>query len=322
MDTLRAAAWCRTVRVSRNPARSHLVTVDVVRRDPLAAREIVTWEGLRAARLSIWDPVHVGVDEHGRPVRVRLLERNLLVGGEPGSGKSSLINLVAAHAALSPDCVLVLMDGNRVQLGPWRRIAERFAGSDITDAISAWAAVRAEMDRRYDLLDSLPGVNRKITPELAARHGLVPWVVICDEAAFYSSVTGDRAKQREWSTLARDAVARGRASGVITVLATQRPTSEIIPTSLRDLFGFRCAMRCTTNTSSDVILGEGWANDGYSATDIDPMARGVGWLRAEDGTPARVKAAWLSDENIGAVAERAAVLRADVLPVAAAVGAA
>ena len=44
--------------------------------------------------LSIWQPVHLGTDETGRPVRVDLAERNLLIGGEPGAGKSVALNLI------------------------------------------------------------------------------------------------------------------------------------------------------------------------------------------------------------------------------------
>ena len=62
--------------------------------------------------------------------------------------------------------------------------------------------------------------------------------------------------------------------------------------------------------SSDTILGHGWANQGYSATEIDPQARGVGWLRAEDGIPRRVKAAYLTDQQIIDLAAWAAQARA------------
>ena len=107
-----------------------------------------------------------------------------------------------------------------------------------------------------------------------------------------------------------DIVARGRAPGIIPVEATQRPSADIIPTSLRDLFGYRWAFRCSTEASSDTFLGHGWANQGYSATEIDPQARGVSWLRAEDGIPRRVKAAYLSDEEIIHLAAWAAQARA------------
>jgi DNA segregation ATPase FtsK/SpoIIIE, S-DNA-T family len=57
-------------------------------------------------------------------------------------------------------------------------------------------------------------------------------------------------------------------------------------------------------------LGHGWASMGYTATEIDPKARGVGWLRAEDGIPRRVKAAYLTDEDIIHLAAWAAQARA------------
>ena len=104
-------------------------------------------------------------------------------------------------------------------------------------------------------------------------------------------------------------VARGRAPGIIPVEATQRPSADIIPTSLRDLFGYRWAFRCSTEASSDTILGHGWASKGYTAEDIDPQARGVSWLRAEDGLPRKVKAAYLSDDQIITLADQATALR-------------
>jgi hypothetical protein len=59
-----------------------------------------------------------------------------------------------------------------------------------------------------------------------------------------------------------------------------------------DLFGYRWAFRCTTDASSDVILGHGWASEDYTAAHIDPTSRGVGWLIVEGGTPRRMKAAY------------------------------
>src|SRR4029453_2439491 len=80
--------------------------------------------------LSIWDPIHLGIDEAGHQVSISLIERNLLIGGEPGAGKSNALNLIVAHAALSTDCRLVLVDGKQVELGPWRGGADIFLGPD------------------------------------------------------------------------------------------------------------------------------------------------------------------------------------------------
>ena len=74
---------------------------------------------------SIFDPAHVGMDEYGDQVNVELAEKNILVGGEPGGGKSVALNLLVAHAALSADCTLILIDGKQVELGPWRALRRR-----------------------------------------------------------------------------------------------------------------------------------------------------------------------------------------------------
>jgi S-DNA-T family DNA segregation ATPase FtsK/SpoIIIE len=255
---------------------------------------------------SIWRPVHLGIDESGAPVHVTLAERNLLIGGEPGSGKSVTVNLIVGHAALSTDCRLVLIDGKRVELGLWRACAEAFIGPSIVDCIAVLRRLQSMMDSRYDVL--LNAGRRKITAET----GLPVVVVVIDELAYFSSTVGDTKQQKEFVALVRDLVARGRAAGIIVVAATQRPSADIVPTSLRDLLGYRLAFRCSTDSSSDVILGHGWANEGYTAADVDPAARGVGWLIAEGGIPRRIKTAFLDDDKVAALAHHAAKLRADL----------
>jgi DNA segregation ATPase FtsK/SpoIIIE, S-DNA-T family len=255
------------------------------------------------AELSIWDGVHLGVDEAGAAVRVGLAERNLLIGGEPGAGKSVALNLIVAHAALSADCDLVLVDGKRVELGLWRSCATEFIGPDLGRAIEVMRRLRSDMDSRYDAL--LSRGERKVTRTSGVRVVLV----VVDELAYFSATVGEAKQQKEFVGLVRDLVARGRAAGVIVVAATQRPSADIVPTSLRDLFGYRWAFRCSTDASSDVILGHGWANQGYSATTVNPTTRGVGWLIAEGGQPRRMKAAYLRDDQVAALARRAAELR-------------
>src|SRR5262245_47226380 len=113
--------------------------------------------------LSIWQRVHLGVDENGEHVYVNLAERNILLGGEPGTGKSNGINPICAHGALSADCRLVLIDGKQVELGPWRHCADKFVGPSVTDAIDCAHRLQHLMNDRYDLL--LAAGLRKITPE-------------------------------------------------------------------------------------------------------------------------------------------------------------
>jgi len=107
----------------------------------------------------------------------------------------------------------------------------------------------------------------------------------------------------------RDVVARGRAAGIVVVAATQKPASDIVPTSIRDLFGCRLAMRCSTRDASDTVLGAGWSTLSYSASDIDPASRGVGYLLAEGTTPRRMRSFVLDDAHLHYLVRRAEELR-------------
>jgi S-DNA-T family DNA segregation ATPase FtsK/SpoIIIE len=256
--------------------------------------------------LSIFDSMHVGIDEFGHPVRVPMIYRNMLIGGEPGAGKSALLNAIVAHAALSLDCRLVLLDGKQVELGQWRRCADAFIGPDIVQALGLLLRLQQMMDNRYAYL--LGCERRKVAPA----DVFLPYLVACDEIAYFSATTGDKKQREEFAALLRDLVARGRAVGIIVVAATQRPSSDIIPTSLRDLFAWRFAGRCTTNSSSDIVLGQGWAQQGWSANTISPNNPGAGLLIAEGGAPQLVKTSYLDDRTCTAIAAYAAQLRQTV----------
>ena len=261
-------------------------------------------DSVPVAGLSMFDRVFLGLDEAGHRVEPELVYRNMLIGGEPGGGKSVALNNIVAHAAMSSDCRLWLFDGKQVELGLWADVAEVFVGNDITDALAVLAALQQVMDDRYAWL-------RRQRRRKIVRTDLVELIVaVFDEVAYYSATVGKKQEQEEFSRLLRDVVARGRAAGVIVIAATQRPSVDIIPTSLRDLFGYRLAFRCTTEISSDIILGHGWAKSGYDASKIAPEDLGVGWLRAEGGVPVRIKSAYLTDQQIYELVDYAGWLRA------------
>lgn len=253
--------------------------------------------------LSMFDPVFIGIDEFGLPVRVKVIYKNLLAAGEPGGGKSALLQIIAAHAAVSAMSRLVLFDGKRVELGLLKAVADEFVGPDINKAITTLRRLQRVMDNRYAWLEACG--RRKIEPA----DGITTITAIFDEIALFSTVLGEERQQKDFVTLLRDLVARGRAAGIIVIAATQRPSVDIIPKSLRDLFGYRAAFRCTSDGSSDIILGDGWSGKGFTATDIPPVNPGVAWLIAEGGTPQRVKTGYLTDDDIRALAAYAASAR-------------
>ena len=259
--------------------------------------------------LTMYDLIYVGVDEFGAPVYMKIIYKNLIAAGEPGSGKSGLLNLFAAHAVLSAKSRLVLFDGKIVELGMWADVADEFVGFDIDHAITTLKRLQQVMNNRYTWLRAHR--RRKIEPS----DDLSVITIIFDEFALYSTVLGTEAQQREFVALFRDLIARGRAAAMPVIAATQRPSIDIIPKSVRDLFGYRAAFRCTSTGSSNIILGDGWSEAGFDATEIRPTTPGVAYLIAEGGVPRRIRAAYLTDDNITALADHAAWTRRTSTPV-------
>src|SRR5262245_28360653 len=99
--------------------------------------------------LSVFDPMYIGIDEFGQPVYLPMIYRYLLIGGEPGAGKPSLLLNIVAHAALAPTCRLVLLDGKQVELGQWKACADVFVGPDIDHALATLRRLQTVMDNRY-----------------------------------------------------------------------------------------------------------------------------------------------------------------------------
>ena len=176
-------------------------------------------------------------------------------------------------------------------------------GADVPDAIECLTELQADMTARYRLLRDF-GL-RKLVPGGPFRMVLV----VVDEVAMYLVTFGTRDQQKEFMALLRDLVARGRAAGIMVVAATQRPSADIVPTSLRDLFAYRWALRCPNPDASDIILGAGWASMGYSTHEIDPLRPGIGLLLAEGGIPRRFRAAYLSDDDIAYLVRAGLALR-------------
>jgi hypothetical protein len=303
-DQLAACLRVRDVRVLRDHEDAALAQVTLVRRDPFEGSAPLPWPCVAAEAGSLWEPIPVGVDERGELVRIGLVERNVLVGGEPGAGKSVALSLFVAAAALDRSAKVWLLDGKLVELAVWAPVAERVVGPDGGQAISMLRELQGEMEERYREL--LARGLRKVR----GNDGLPLHLVVCDELAFYLTLAEKRERQ-EFAELLRDLVARGRAAGIIVVAATQKPGGDVVPTALRDLFGFRLALRCNTPQASDTILGQGWASAGADASTIPGGQRGVGYLLAEGERPERIKSFHLSDDDVRAISERAAGRRAD-----------
>src|SRR4029450_10230823 len=109
--------------------------VIVLRRDPLADPQPIPWPLATADRCSLWQPIPVGEDEDGNHVEILLPERNLLLGAEPGGGKSTVAPLLIPAAALDTLGRLTLFDPKLVELAVWQGSATKIVGPNVEEAI-------------------------------------------------------------------------------------------------------------------------------------------------------------------------------------------
>ncbi|WP_331764328.1 FtsK/SpoIIIE domain-containing protein [Streptomyces sp. NBC_01506] len=278
------------------------------------ARELPFTEGAAPGPLlaleaatNFWGRIAIGPDVRGLPISISVVERSGLVGGEPGAGKSASGNVILLAAALDPRVILWLADGKAGgDLEPFADLCEYFEGDADPEAFhDMLVEAVADMKARYALLKKLG--KRKVTEELANKYPLLRqkllWV---DELMFY---TTDDEHGKKITKLLRNLVSRGRAAGIVTFCATQKPGSDVVDTSLRDLLSIRWALRCTTPEASDTILGKGAAAAGYSAKSIEPEMRGAGLLWAEGSNPVLTRADYYTDDQVELLASRAYDLR-------------
>jgi hypothetical protein len=148
-ETIAAFLRVREVRVDRVRDDAGLAQVQIVCRDPLETTQPWRWPNADATQLSAWLPIPVGVDEDGQPVAVSLVERNVLIGGEPGAGKSVGQSMLALTAALDPGARLHLFDGTQVDLAFLAGCAVHMVGPNLADANQVLGELLADMDQRY-----------------------------------------------------------------------------------------------------------------------------------------------------------------------------
>ncbi len=301
-ERLTAAMRQRQVIVTRDANDASIVTVRVISRDPFPCLLAPPWPGWIASKPTCRDSVPVAVDLDGYPVELVLEGLNILIGGEPGSGKSGAINTILGTAALDPHTRIHIFDPKTVELAAWAPVADTFVGADPHEAVTALEKLVALMESRY--LELRERHTRKIGPDDDIH------LVVIDEMARLLAC-GERGVEQRTEALLRDLVARGRAAGIVVVAATQKPSVDVIPSSIRDLFAVRWVMRCATAAASDTVLGSGYATLGYSGASIDLNARGVGYLHAEGADPVLCRAYYLDDDEIAVIVNRAVRVRGE-----------
>lgn len=221
-------------------------------------------------------PISMGKDAYGDATVIDLASTpHFLVAGTTGSGKSVFVNtlLVSLIIKLSPKKLrLILIDPKQLELALYQTLPHLImpvvTDSQIASVALLWAI--DEMERRYSLLKdfgvkNIEGFNKKVK---TAGHELLckinkyyedadamdfemPYiVVVVDEFADLVLSKSGKAIENSISRLA----AKARASGIHIVLATQRPSTDVITGVIKANFPTRVAFRVTTNTDSRVIM--------------------------------------------------------------------
>jgi S-DNA-T family DNA segregation ATPase FtsK/SpoIIIE len=302
------ASTCR-IRTAKRPARrwwgrkragqdwpGHL-WLELVRDDALSKPLSVTAIADQHVDLS---RLPVGRREDSTPWLVRLLGTHLLIAGATGAGKGSVLwSLIRAMLpAMRAGLVQVWgIDPKRMELAFGRAIFNRYSDDTAGGMVDLLEAAVAEMSKRAARFG---GVTRTFLPTLAD-----PFIVVMvDELAFLTAYCPDRDLKRRALAALSTLTSQGRSVGICVVGALQDPRKDVI--TIRNLFPTRIALRLDESEQVDMVLGDGAYERGALADQISPLPEigaGVGYIRLEDSPdPVRVRAGWVSDDDIAAMA--------------------
>jgi len=293
---LRLAA--QSVRIVAPIPGKHAVGIEVpnAKRNIVSFREIIEGEINRDGKKPEV-PIVLGKDITGEAVTVDLVQMpHLLIAGATGSGKSVCVNsmiLTLLYQKPPAECRLILIDPKIVELKLYNGIPHLLTPV-ITEPKKAFQALQYciyEMERRYSCLDSM-GVrdirsyNKRIRErEIAAEY--MPYiVVVIDEFADLMATTG---KELE-STVARLA-AMSRAVGIHLVLATQRPSIDIITGLIKANIPSRIAFMVASKMDSRIIIDMVGAEKLLGKGDML-------YAGAVDPFPVRMQGAFVSEEEV------------------------
>jgi len=242
--------------------------------------------------------IGLGKDISGAPVMTDLAKMpHLLVAGTTGSGKSVAINsmIISLLYKSSPDQVrMIMIDPKMLELGIYDGIPHLLTPvvTDMNLAANALVWCVKEMERRYKLLAkysvrNIDGYNSKIKKDETIEEEFLPQIVIViDEFADLFFVVGKRIEE----LIARLAQ-KARAAGIHLILATQRPSVDVITGLVKANIPSRIAFQVSSKTDSRVILDQSGAENLLGNGDM---------LYLESGKmiPERIHGAFVSDKEV------------------------
>ena len=240
----------------------------------------------------------LGRDVSGQPAVADLARMpHLLVGGATGSGKSVCINAIIASLLLThtPDTLrLLAVDPRRVELAAYDGIPHLIAPVivDVERAVPALQWAIREMDRRYKQFAKLSVRNIESYNENRLAHGepVLPYIVIFIDALGDLMVSAREEMERCIGRIAQMA----NVTGIHMVLATQRPSVDVVSGSIKANFPARIALAVASQIDSRVILDTPGAEQLLGRGDMLFMS-------PDSSKPTRVQGCFVSNKEIDAI---------------------
>jgi DNA segregation ATPase FtsK/SpoIIIE, S-DNA-T family len=250
-----------------------------------------------ASPLAVW----LGKDISGQAVWTDLARMpHILIAGTTGSGKSGCINTVLTSVLLrsSPDDVrMILIDPKRIELGYYESIPHLLTPvvSSPKEAAAVLRNVVAEMERRYEQLSrvrarNLPEANRALRSR--GEQQLPYLLVVIDELADLMMIS-----PQEVEDCVIRLAQKSRAVGIHLVLATQRPSVDVITGMIKANVPSRIAFAVSSQTDSRVILDQAGAESLLGQGDM--LFKPLGTSRLQ-----RLQGAFVTEEEIALIVEQ------------------
>ena len=244
-----------SARVSVIPGKNTVgIEIPNENREEVTIKELILNEKFRRREIKL--PIALGKDISGNPIVADLTSMpHLLIAGTTGSGKSVCINtlIISLLYRLTPElCKFILIDPKMLELSAYQNIPHLLTPV-ITDSKKATAALGwavKEMNSRYKLMSkvgvkNIDGYNQK--------HSLkMPYIVlIVDEMSDLMLVAG-----KEIENYVQKLSQMARAAGIHIIMATQRPSVDVITGTIKANFPTRASFQVSSKIDSRTILGE------------------------------------------------------------------
>ncbi len=242
-------------------------------------------------------PMILGRTITGEPVTIDVAKMpHMLIAGTTGSGKSVCINsfiCTLIYTRSPQDVRLIMVDPKVVELTVYNDIPHLVTPviTEPKKVVKALGWLCDEMERRYQMISkfgvrNIEGLNAKIRNENIPAEKLPYIVLIMDEFADLMSTVG-----KDIETYVARLAAKARAAGIHLILATQRPSADVITGTIKNNFPARIAFAVSSGTNSRIILDEGGAENLLGRGDMllmEPSSMGF----------QRIQGAFLSDDEV------------------------